>query len=85
MTQYACFPHNTVIQKCFKSPNLALNTWCCNEDVATDTIAWVQLPCYWWWPEICPNLQQHYIVPHWYLPSEEHIHVSQHPLWSHHW
>ncbi len=26
MTQYACFPHNTVIQKCFKSPNLALNT-----------------------------------------------------------
>jgi hypothetical protein len=37
-TQYARMPLNTVLQKCFKSPNPAVNVCRCDEPMATDTI-----------------------------------------------
>jgi hypothetical protein len=36
--QYARLPFNTVLRKCYKSPNPALNIMCCSEPIATDTI-----------------------------------------------
>ena len=38
MTQYAQMPFSSILKKCFKSPNPALNVMHCNEPIATDTI-----------------------------------------------
>jgi hypothetical protein len=37
-TQFAWMPLNTVLRKCFKSPNPAVNIRRCDEPIATDTI-----------------------------------------------
>ncbi len=84
LPQYAHLPHNTVLCKHFKSPNPALNVWCHNEDIATDTI--FNIPTI----DGGQNYAQIFVLTsyhstHQHLSSQEHIHVSQLSLWSHHW